>query len=269
VHNLKLERHRMSWRTDAPGAAHLVRMTWHPRWKLATKGQIYLAGPGFMLVVPEEADVRLEYGHSTLGVAGMVASGLALLVLLALIWGDGFGRVGRSRVLATADSNARQTFAAWAPLLQDKSASDPWPRDCLAGLWPLLLVCAGLWLHLHNPERLYTEAWKMSRANQTLAAAAEFDRAYAARKSDAKKEEALFWAAKAYEQAGQTDTAIARYRELNSRFHGYWLPESLYTQAQLEQAAGATAQAKIARERLLQEFPNDRWTARMQNTPSK
>jgi len=250
VHDLQLERDKLSWRTDAVGAAHLVRVAWHPRWRLATKGQLYLAGPGFMLVVPEEANVVLEYGHTRVGMAGMVATVLALLVLLALVWRD--WRVWRSG--APGPGVARNA---------------PWPRDALAALWPLLLVGAGLWLHLHNPERLYTDAWALMRTNQPLQAAKGFDQAYSARTSDAKREEALFWAAKAYEQGGQPDTALQRYRELTTRFHGYWLAESLYTQSQLEQAAGASAQAQRTRARLLQDFPNDRWTQKLkaQTTP--
>jgi hypothetical protein len=265
VHDRQLERHRMSWRTDAVGSAHLVRMAWHPRWKLATKGQIYLAGPGFMLVVPEEANVVLEYGHTSVGMAGMVATVLALLILLVLMWRDWLASPCRCRAFTAKDGEAlasSKTSVMKAHRLQN-SPPNPWPRDWLAWLWPLLLIGAGLWLHLHNPERLYTQAWTLMRANQYLAAAAEFDQAYAARKSDAKKEEALFWGAKAYEQAGKRDEALQRYRELNNRFHGYWLPESLYTQAQLEQAAGASAQAQSARLRLLQEFPNDRWAMRL------
>ncbi|MDD5029398.1 MAG: 6-pyruvoyl-tetrahydropterin synthase-related protein, partial [Rhodoferax sp.] len=287
VHDLKLERNHLSWRTDAVGSAHLVRMAWHPRWKLATKGKLYLAGPGFMLVVPEEAQVQLDYGHTPIGLAGMVATALALLVLLALTWRDGFGAFGRSRAHGMESSHRGchclpriRSGAGTDPQSMQSGVMDtgsspgmtassipltgrPWPGDWLAWLWPLLLVCAGLWLHLNNPERLYTAAWALSRANHPLQAAAEFDRAYAARNSDAKKEEALFWAAKAYQQAGKTELAIERYRELNDRFHGYWLPESLYTQAQLQQAAGASAPAQSARARLLQEFPNDRWAQRL------
>ncbi|OIN94166.1 MAG: hypothetical protein AUJ20_01590 [Comamonadaceae bacterium CG1_02_60_18] len=263
VHDLKLERQKLSWRTDAVGAAHLVRVAWHPRWKLATQGQLYLAGPGFMLVVPGEANVVLEYGHTPVGLAGMVASALALLVLLALMWRD---FLCRSRAPATKAVQTRpspKAFAARAQLQQDSPPSTPWPRDRLAALWPLLLICAGLWLHLHNPERLYTNAWVLMRANQPAQAAPAFDQAYAARQGDAKKEEALFWAAKAYEQAGQRDAALARYRDLTTHFHGYWLPESLYTQSHLEQAVGASAPAQSTRARLLQEFPNDRWTQRL------
>ena len=239
LHDIKLTRHRLSWRTDAIGGAHLVRMAWHPRWQLATKGHIYLSGPGFMLVVPEEADVVLEYGHTPVGVAGMAATLLSLLALIFLIWRD-----RTSKTPMTSLSNA-------------------WPTSRYASLWPALLLVVGLWFYLHNSERLYSNAWTLMRSNQHLQAAAEFDRAYSARKSQAKKEEALFWSAKAYELASQREPALARYRQLTAHYHGYWLAEALYTQGQLEHLTGASAQAAATRERLLLEFPNDRWALRL------
>jgi len=262
IRDLNMARHRISWHTDAVGAAHLVRMAWHPRWKLTTKGQVYLAGPGLMLVVPEEANVVLEYGHTPVGVAGMVATGLALLILLGLVWRDGMG-ASRQSGLHGSRIKSGMTTKSEVTTPSFTLSGNPWPRHRLAVLWPLLLACAGLWFHQHNPERLYSQAWVLMRANQHLQAAAGFDLAYAARQSDAKKEEALFWAAKAFEQAGQRDAALQRYRQLTLNYHGYWLPESLFTQAELEQASGAPAQAQSARARLLQEFPNDRWAQRL------
>ena len=241
VTDLKQERHRISWRTDAVGAAHLVRMAWHPRWQLLSKGSLHLAGPGFMLVIPQEAEVVLSYGQTSAATAGMLASVLALLVLGILAWRDLRPASGRH----TAETQ------------------DPWPRDWLAMVWPSVLVGLGLWVHLHNPERRYTDAWELMRSNRYAQAAAEFDQAYASRKSEAKKEEALFWSAKASEQAGQREAALQRYRELNASYHGYWLPESLYTQWQLARSAGLEPESKAARHRLLQEFPNDRWTQRL------
>lgn len=257
ITDLKQERHRISWRTDAIGSAHLVRMAWHPRWHLLGKGSLHVAGPGFMLVVPGEAEVVLEYGHTPIGIAGMVATLFALLVLGILVWRDvraAMGEVGTGVVLAQA---------------QQKKPLDPWPSTWLALLWPLALIGFGSWMHLHNPEGIYSGAWELMRANHQAEAAGEFDRAYAARKSDAKKEEALFWSAKANEQAGRREAALERYRELTSKYHGYWLPESLYTQWQLAQATGSRAEAKAAQARLLLEFPNDRWALRLKQEEKK
>ena len=251
VSDLKQERHRISWRTDAVGSAHLVRMAWHPRWQLLSKGSLHLAGPGFMLVIPQEAEVVLAYGQTPVGSAGMLATLLASLALGALAWRD-----------VRPVGGKRAGYAARSELEHDAPYS-PWPRSWLAMVWPPALIALGIWLHLHNPERRYTNAWELMRTNRHAEAAAEFDQAYAARKSEAKKEEALFWSAKASEQAGQRDAALQRYRQLNADYHGYWLPESLYTHWQLARAAGLEAESKAARRRLLQEFPNDRWTQRL------
>jgi hypothetical protein len=249
VHDFKLERNQISWRTDAVGAPHLVRMAWHTRWQLATRGSLHLAGPGFMLVIPGEAEVRLVYGHTRMGVAGMWASGLAVLVLLWLAWCD----VRRSAWICT---NLRAKTHAHAQSI--------WPSDRLSFFWPALLMGLALWLYSHDPERLYANAWVKMRSSQHVQAAQLFDDAYAERRGDAKQEEALFWAAKAYEQAGMRDEALARYVRLTSSYHGYWLPEALYLQWQLARAKGLAAQADEARERLLREFPANRWAQRVQ-----
>jgi hypothetical protein len=251
VTDLTLERHRISWRTDAVGAAHLVRMAWHPRWQLLSKGSLHLAGPGFMLVIPQESEVVLAYGHTPVGIAGMVATLFAFLALGVLAWRD------------RAPAQGKRAQHAVGLGAQHMELQGSWPRHWLAIAWPLALAGLGSWIHLHNPERIYTGAWELMRTNRHAEAAAEFDRAYASRGSNAKKEEALFWSAKSREQAGQREAALLRYRELNAGYHGYWLPESLYTQWQLSRAVGLEAESKAARNRLLQEFPNDRWTQRL------
>jgi tetratricopeptide (TPR) repeat protein len=223
-----------------------------------------------MLVVPEEADVVLEYGHTAVGMAGMVATGLALLILLGLIWREWRCRQARldgNRDLTRKDSRRWKLFDLTSQRPQGRqtvnagvgSTKHPWPRDWLALCWPLLLLGMGLWFHVNSPERLYANAWVLMRANQYQDAAVAFDLAFAARKSDGKKEEALFWSAKAYEQAGKMDEALQRYRQLTANFHGYWLPESLYNQWRLAPKAGQQSEASAARVRLLSDFPNDRW----------
>lgn len=250
IQDLKLERHSIRWHTEAVGAAHLVRMTWHPRWRLISKGSLHLAGAGFMVVIPGEADVVLEYGQTSIGLAGMASTVLSLMTLVFLVLRD--LRLRRREIGANVAAD---------PLSLTKR-SHAWPRHWLAILWPALLICLAAWLHMHNPERLYSGAWDLMHASQYADAADKFDDAFAARRSDAKKEEALFWSAKANEQAGRLEAALKRYRQLTGGYQGYWLPESLYTQSKLAQGAGLTVEAKAAQERLLLQFPNDRWAQR-------
>ncbi|TXT40534.1 MAG: TPR repeat protein [Comamonadaceae bacterium] len=248
IHEFQMERHSLRWRTDAVGTAHLVRMAWHPRWQLMTKGKVYLAGPGFMLVVPDEPNVVLEYGHTNVGIAGMVATAIALLILFVAVFLD------------VKLEKQQYKIAGKATL---------WPSHWLEIVWPVVLIGVAFWFHIQNPERIYTEAWNLMRVNRHSDAALEFDHAFNVRKSQAKKEEALFWSAKAYELAGKRDDALLRYRQLTANFYGYWVAESLYIQSQLEVASGQTAQAELSQNRLMREYVNDKWAIRLRQEQEK
>ncbi|MDZ4345274.1 MAG: hypothetical protein U1E51_22870, partial [Candidatus Binatia bacterium] len=125
--------------------------------------------------------------------------------------------------------------------------------------WPALiawlaLLAAGFFLGTRSPERVYNLAWEAMRANRYVEASEGFQRAYQLRRPPAKKEEALFWLAKASELAGRRAQAKARYLELAEHYHGYWLPESLYTYVLLERQDGRPDQAAPFAIRLRQEY---------------
>ena len=232
-----LSRDELVFETRAVGRPHLVKTAYHPRWRLASKGRLAIAGPGFLLVVPEEPEIRLVYGHTLVGRLGMAATPIAaLLVALAFFSGR------RRKPVETAP-----LAATWRPFT--------------AGL--LALALAGAGLTYNSPERTYRAAWREFRAGRYAEAALRFDRSYARRRPPAKREEALFWRAKSQELAGRRTEAAASYRELFENFHGYWVPESLYTYAVLEELGGEASAAAAVRERLRREHPNDPWTLKL------
>ena len=236
---MSLSRHEMVFQTDAVGSAHLIKIAYHPRWQLQSKGQLALAGPGFMLVVPQEKEIRLVYGHTLVGKLGMAATLLAALCALFALWGN--------RRLALP-------AATRAPLLK------PWPAALVA--W-LALLAAGFYFGTRSPERMYNLAWEAMRANRFVEASEGFARAYALRRPAAKKEEALFWLAKASELAGRRAQAKAHYLELAEHYHGYWLPESLYTYVLLERQDGHPGQTTVFAARLREEYPGNKWTLKL------
>lgn len=238
IDNIQAGRDRLSFSTSAPGRPHLVKITYHPRWRLESKGRIYLAAPGFMLVVPEETSVRLVFGTTTVGRLGEWASGFAALLLIALLC---------RRQAATPAAEARPYVLRWSANIALATA---------------LLGCA-LWLHETSSARLYAEGWTEMNAEHFENAAALFLDASQRRRAPPAREEALFWAAKAFERAGRREQARAVYRELLDTGHGYWIPESLFTYAQLMRDAEQLSQARQAEARLEQEFPDNEWRRKL------
>ncbi len=234
-----LSRHEMVFETDALGSAHLIKMAYHPRWQLKSKGQMAVAGPGYMLVVPQEKEIRLVYGHTLAGKLGMAATLAAALYALFAAWA-----VRRQPALAASEVRAGERWRA------------------AFGGW-LALLAVGLYFGMRSPERVYNLAWESMRANRYADASTDFARAYALRRPPAKKEEALFWLAKSSELAGRRTEAKARYLELAQRYHGYWLPESLYTYTALERLDGHPGLAAPFAARLREEYPGNKWTLKL------
>ncbi|MFA6313733.1 MAG: 6-pyruvoyl-tetrahydropterin synthase-related protein [Sterolibacterium sp.] len=245
IRAVSLSRNELVFETAAIGQPHLIKFAYHPRWHLASTGSLNIAGPGFMLVVPQERQIRLVYGHTRIGWLGMAAT---LLAFLGLIW---FAWCGRHAATRSSDNppdpNLPGGLAGWLPLV--------------AG-WVLLGV-VGVYFALRSPEQVYSQAWTAMRANQYQSASEKFTNAYALRRPPAKKEEALFWSAKSSELAGRRSEAKTRYRELCQHYYGYWLPESLYTLALLERLDGQAASAEPLERRLREEYPNNAWTLRL------
>lgn len=243
VKEIRLQRDYLHFETEAVGRPHLIRMSWHPRWQLESAGALYLAGPGFMLVVPQERDIILRYGHTTIGWAGMVASSLSALLLL---------------VIALHRRQAAGQYAA-----------QPEAALCRAPLWgrfalywgAMLFFC--LWFIFQSPERIYNRAFDAFRINRFEKAAPLFQRAFEGRRSQAGKEEALFWLAKSYELAGKKEQAMQCYLQLVTSYHGFWIPESLYTYVRLAKETGQEAAAAPYSRRLKDEYPASRWSVKL------
>lgn len=235
-----LQRHQLVFATEAIGRPHLIKMAYHPRWRLETQGSLHLAGPGFMLVVPQEKEIRLVYGHTLVGKLGILATGGSALLVLFLA-------LRRSRRASCPPENAASVLRSLSPLL--------------AG--GVLLFVAGGLLALSSPERAYKEAWEAFNAGRFQQAAGYFERAYRLRRPPAKKEEALFWQAKSMERAGRLSEAKQQYRMLFEQFHGYWLPESVYTYIQLERRDGRGDETESLVRWLREEHPHNPWTQKL------
>ena len=65
----------------SPGKPLLIKISYHPNWKVEGADQIYLVSPAFMLIYPRETSVRLYYGRTWPDYLGVLLSLMAILFL--------------------------------------------------------------------------------------------------------------------------------------------------------------------------------------------
>ncbi len=75
----------------SPGTPLLIKVSYHPNWKVEGADRIYLASPAFMLVYPQNSRVRLTYGR---GRPEYVGAGLSILAIVFLVL---YPRIGMIR----------------------------------------------------------------------------------------------------------------------------------------------------------------------------
>lgn len=69
--------------TNCPGRPHLIKISYHPKWRVEGADRIYLASPAFMLVYPTTRHVRLVFGNRWPDYVGRGGTALGIVWLLA------------------------------------------------------------------------------------------------------------------------------------------------------------------------------------------
>jgi hypothetical protein len=85
VDDVVLEDHRISFRTTAVGAPHLVKVSHFPNWQATGAEGPYRAAPSLMVVVPTQEEVTIEFRNTAAENGGMLLTVITLLGLAA--WG--------------------------------------------------------------------------------------------------------------------------------------------------------------------------------------
>lgn len=69
--------------TNLIGHPHLIRVSYHPNWRVTGADRIYLVSPSFMLVYPTQENVTLRFEKSVFNYAGelMSLAGLAIVLV--------------------------------------------------------------------------------------------------------------------------------------------------------------------------------------------
>ncbi len=234
---LAMSRERLVFRTNAVGAPHLIRMSYHPRWRSLTGERIFLTDPAFMLLFPRQEQVTLVFAPDRANYLGWIFSAIAAAIILV------------------------------AALFAKRCLPPPLPPSSPVRTRFLLLMVAVFAAALAvnavtDPERLYQQGHRQFRSGHWAEAARAFTVAAARRHHRAARAEALFWAARSWHISGRTARADRLYAELRQRYpENYWYPESTMRQVEIAINDGRRAAAESIYQELQRRFPDNPWTA--------
>ncbi len=91
---VKVDYNQIVLDTPCPGAAHLLKFSFHPAWKASTGDALFLVSPGFIGIIPSANHIILTFGGLA---AWRIADAISLATLLALVgytfWGNAIMRL--------------------------------------------------------------------------------------------------------------------------------------------------------------------------------
>lgn len=233
---VSMERERLVFETDAPGVPHLIRMSYHPRWRSISGERIYLVEPAFMMMIPQTTRVEIVYASNWGNYIGNV------FTLVGLGW-LGVALLRRFKLAPSAAiDEARFRWKSFVLLLTIFSVGT-------SAIW---------WF---DPERVYYRAHDLSAKSNWPEAATMFDSVIDRRISPAQNAETLFWAARSFQLANQSEPALERFINLVQQYpESYWSAESGFRAIEILANSADLAQAAMLLEKLERNAPESTWT---------
>jgi hypothetical protein len=84
VSDVVVDDHIISFRTEAVGIPHLVKVSYFPNWEAKGAEGPYRATPSLMVVIPTEEQVVIEFNDTWAETIGKVLTGIGVLALLVV-----------------------------------------------------------------------------------------------------------------------------------------------------------------------------------------
>ncbi len=157
----------------------LVKVSYHPNWRVEGADKVYLISPAFMLIFPNQENVRLYYGTGLPDRLGMMLTALGILILLLNI------------PLPFGDKNEQKRQSPWSLIakrfnipesLEPRLKWNPDPKTrrnimlCSLAAAFLFVTIASYRIYANDPNRWFNESVKLKDAKRFAEAREGFHR---------------------------------------------------------------------------------------------
>ncbi|MGH9380329.1 MAG: 6-pyruvoyl-tetrahydropterin synthase-related protein [Thermoanaerobaculia bacterium] len=252
----EIEGDRIGIRTSSPGHPLLIRISYHPRWRVRGAERVYLASPGFMLVIPEAEEIALEFGSPPIVRLGRLLTALGG-ILVVWVAGLSLWRRLASRHRRAHAGRSREGIDDGAILS---------PRRAAAGTALALLLCLGAWATAGFGGRayapaLYERGLEAYRQERFADARLLFERAVAANPLSSAALHASFYQALAAYREERLREAIDLFTEMIDRFpESPYRAEAEYHVGLCHSRLGDLASARASFRDVVASFPDTSWS---------
>ncbi|MDY0045482.1 MAG: 6-pyruvoyl-tetrahydropterin synthase-related protein [Syntrophales bacterium] len=242
--------------TTKPGVPLLIKVSYHPGWRVEGADKIYLASPSFMLVYPKENDVRLYYGGTLWDRIGAILSILGIICIAAGIF---FSRKGstartiRSRIEESAAARPAKALAALVNRRQKVIVVALAVFVCAASAW--LIVKTG-----DDPRVLHNKAIKLRDKDRLQDAREIFYRILSAYPDYPKADEAYYYYAICYWKDHNWEKTIEVFEKLTATYpESPWVPEALFHIGKAHVFLKNQKKANEYFDQVIRNHPTSRW----------
>jgi hypothetical protein len=228
--------------TSRPGHPLLVKISYHPRWRVEGSGSVWLASPSFMLVLPATEHIRLVYETSGVDMTGRA---LTLLGMLAAILGAWRGRRERHRPLG---AKLLDSLFAYRRI---------WGPGIVLGLALLAVFVRMAWTDPWDPHRRGLELFY---SGQYEAAEPLFSQSKAMAPSSAAAYYSDYYLCLCAFREMNWETALARLAGFIRNYpDGELVPEANFRIAEAHQGLGQIDAAAAQFQFVIDEFSTTQW----------
>jgi TolA-binding protein len=244
--------------TDCIGRPLLIKMSYHPNWRVEGADRIWLTSPSFMLIYPKRERVRLRYGPGAWDSLGRALSLAGLLVLILNIPLP--GARGRTPWRILAQKTGLHSIRLPIPAL-DPSAQ---ARKRIMSITLLSFAVVVSWVswtvYLSNPNRVFNRAIVLKDSGHYAEAREGFRAAAREMGSSDQTQTAFYYIAITYYLEQNDQAAIEAFEDLIQKFPmSSWVAESEYHIGLCFLRSGRETEGIEALRDLREGHPESRW----------
>lgn len=256
----------------------LVKISYHPNWKVEGADKIYLVSPSFMLIYPTQNQVRLYYGRSIAESIGLTSSFLGLTVLflnipltrrklllnLSLIGGDILDRLLLNREAFT------KTGALFLKVSQVVSQRKRFVLVTVAVFLLSFVSSLILMGQKDDPLLLLNAGIRSKEMGDHAEARRNFEKIMRRYPVSPMAEQANYYYAISYYLEDNCEQTIVGFRHfINKYSDSGWIPEAYFYLGECNRKLGSIEKANQIFEYVVDKYPSTIWAQYSQGKMSK